>query len=176
MSLKNNFTLALGVFATLNLLSCKKDKETKKTEELACTNNAFNYVKDGRLLALPTAISPNGDGRNDFFGPITNMSPDSFSVQVSDPSGKVVYTYSPADRRWDGAGKESYYQYYVTIKVTGPDGVTSSCAPLFVLQSEEGKCIHNAKADDRKRYSFPDQYHLEYHQFNLKTMECYQGE
>ena len=69
---------------------------------------------------LPNAFSPNGDGVNDVFRAVTDCEL-SFSMQVYNKWGTVVFSSENIQEGWDGtyqgqpapAGKYSYIMFYV---------------------------------------------------------------
>lgn|GEM_PF-2207599 len=80
-------------------------------------------------VSLPSAFSPNGDGRNDQFGALSNIPLQGYRLQVFDRWGKMIFvSYNSADR-WDGtylgeqvhSGVYFYHVYYECI-----DGKASS--------------------------------------------------
>ncbi|GAB5525530.1 MAG: hypothetical protein Roseis2KO_34020 [Roseivirga sp.] len=70
-------------------------------------------------IFIPTAFSPNGDGENDLFRPVTDCNLQ-YSVQVFNKWGGIVYASSDITEGWDGTlngqsapdGKYSYIIFY----------------------------------------------------------------
>ena len=54
------------------------------------------------LYSLPNFFSPNGDGINDFFVPITNSSVDHIDLKVFNRWGRIVFKTSDPAINWDG--------------------------------------------------------------------------
>lgn len=67
---------------------------------------------------LPTAFSPNGDGRNDRFGPLGPYH-EAASLRVFDRWGGLLHDGRPPDARWDGsaAGRPAPTGTYVYVLV-----------------------------------------------------------
>jgi gliding motility-associated-like protein len=53
-------------------------------------------------LSVPSAFTPNGDGRNDLFGPIAPLRTREMNFQVYNRYGQKVFVSRSWDRRWDG--------------------------------------------------------------------------
>lgn len=70
-------------------------------------------------IFIPTAFSPNGDGDNDLFRPVTDCNLQ-YNVQIFNTWGAVVYASSDITEGWDGTlqgqevplGKYSYIVFY----------------------------------------------------------------
>ena len=90
------------------------------------TTSAVVYVLDDRLLyALPTAFSPNNDGKNDVFKVILNKDVSSFAMRIYNRWGEKVFESTDAKVGWDGKYKgamqpiESYVCYFTITKADG---------------------------------------------------------
>jgi gliding motility-associated-like protein len=57
-------------------------------------------LKDA-LVWMPSAFTPNGDGLNDYFGPIGKV-PDEFSIQIYDRNGTLFFKSASTLHPWDG--------------------------------------------------------------------------
>jgi gliding motility-associated-like protein len=57
-------------------------------------------LKDA-LVNIPTGFTPNGDGRNDYFGPLGKV-PDGYLLQVFDRNGSVIFKSTNMYQRWNG--------------------------------------------------------------------------
>ncbi|MCT4582085.1 MAG: gliding motility-associated C-terminal domain-containing protein [Flavobacteriales bacterium] len=56
-----------------------------------------------RAIYVPNSFTPNGDGVNDYFGPISrDLSPDFYEFTISNRLGKVFYSSNTIDEKWDG--------------------------------------------------------------------------
>ena len=64
---------------------------------------------------LPNVFTPNGDGKNDLYHPITNQFIDHIEMTITNRWGKVVYETTDPEINWDGTDKGS--------GSTVPDGV-----------------------------------------------------
>lgn len=90
------------------------------------STSAVVYVIDDRLLyALPTAFSPNGDGKNDVFKVILNKEVSSFAMRIYNRWGEKVFESTDAKLGWDGRYKgamqptEVYVCYFTITKFDG---------------------------------------------------------
>ncbi len=57
-------------------------------------------LKDA-LVLMPSAFTPNGDGLNDFFGPLGKV-PDEFSIQIFNKTGREIFKSNSTYKHWDG--------------------------------------------------------------------------
>ena len=78
---------------------------TNEIEEGCRRSDQFTLVvlKDA-VINIPSAFTPNGDGLNDWFGPLGKV-PNEFSMQVFDRNGTLFYKSSSTYSRWDGRVK-----------------------------------------------------------------------
>ncbi|MFK7921794.1 MAG: gliding motility-associated C-terminal domain-containing protein [Bacteroidia bacterium] len=52
---------------------------------------------------IPSAISPNGDGVNDYFQLQYKCEPEQFSMRIYDSASKLILEVDQADHSWDGS-------------------------------------------------------------------------
>jgi gliding motility-associated-like protein len=57
------------------------------------------------IIAVPTAFTPNGDGRNDYFYPLNAFKADNLDFKVFNRWGQVVFQSADWTRKWDGTIK-----------------------------------------------------------------------
>ncbi|MGV3529833.1 MAG: gliding motility-associated C-terminal domain-containing protein [Flavisolibacter sp.] len=71
---------------------------------LGCDNRVARTVKvySNCFLAVPSAFTPNGDGRNDFFHPLNAVKAENLSFKVFNRWGQLVFQTNDAARGWDG--------------------------------------------------------------------------
>lgn len=87
----------------------------------ACQTNAEKIISpDLDCIFIPTAFSPNGDGRNDYFKPIWYDANDvsSFQMAVYNRYGQMIFsTEDKLDRGWDGTfkGQKSAVDTYMYL-------------------------------------------------------------
>ncbi|OSZ80977.1 hypothetical protein CAP36_06995 [Chitinophagaceae bacterium IBVUCB2] len=77
-------------------------------------------VLNDALINIPTGFTPNGDGRNDFFGPLGKV-PDGYRLQIFNRNGELVFRSSVMNQRWNGRFKgvlqpSSVFIYVVEYK------------------------------------------------------------
>jgi gliding motility-associated-like protein len=75
---------------------------------------------------LPNAFSPNGDGKNDEFGPYfrQDLTIAAYQIQIFDRWGLQVFTSQDFDRRWDGTyrgaiAEAGTYAYSLVVAFSG---------------------------------------------------------
>jgi gliding motility-associated-like protein len=61
-------------------------------------------VLNDALVMTPTGFTPNGDGLNDYFGPLGKV-PDSYNLQVFNRNGETIFRSSSMESRWNGIYK-----------------------------------------------------------------------
>ena len=71
------------------------------TTESGCTAEDSVLLQPPAHLYFPNAFTPDGDGRNDFFGPVGHAI-DSFEMTVFDRWGEEVYYTDKVDVPWNG--------------------------------------------------------------------------
>ncbi len=91
-------------FPTLN-------REAYYTVKLVATNTNLNCsdsakvtltVLDHCLIAVPTAFTPNNDGRNDYFRPHNALKADDYEFKVYNRWGQLVFQTNNWQDKWDG--------------------------------------------------------------------------
>lgn len=97
--------------------------------EYGCIDSAEVYVKVGSLPFMPSAFTPNGDGKNDYFRPL-QLGTEPLNVRmfrIYDRWGKVVWSAEgvAASKGWDGTYNGTPAElstYLYTIDVELPNG------------------------------------------------------
>jgi gliding motility-associated-like protein len=71
---------------------------------LGCTDSMRRTltVLDHCLIAVPTAFTPNNDGRNDFFRPHNALKADNYDFRVYNRWGQLVFQTRNWQDKWDG--------------------------------------------------------------------------
>ena len=96
---------------TLSCNSCadpvaKPIETTRYTAHINLNNcsatDQFTVVvlKDA-LVHLPNAFTPNGDGKNDLFGPVGKV-PADFEMQIFNRYGELIFRSNSMNKQWDG--------------------------------------------------------------------------
>lgn len=67
--------------------------------------DSINTVKGDCDIFIPTAFSPDGDGKNELFGIFGDFTSKDFSMQVFDRWGKPVFVSNNSTDKWDGTFK-----------------------------------------------------------------------
>jgi gliding motility-associated-like protein len=126
-----NGTISWDPHPTLSCTDCPNPTASPVTTTVYTARNSlaldcsvtgqFTVVvlKDA-VVHIPTGFTPNGDGRNDFFGPIGKV-PEGYSLQVFNRNGEVVFKSSSMYDRWNGKFKGAdqptgVFIYLVTYK------------------------------------------------------------
>jgi gliding motility-associated-like protein len=84
------------------------------------------YAPDSVSIVIPNAFTPNGDGYNDNFGPVTKGI-GSLEMNINDRNGRLVHTIDSVNGRWDGnmpsgsAAPQGVYFYL--LKAMGYDNL-----------------------------------------------------
>lgn len=75
----------------------------KDKEGCTVTDSAYfeieNCITD---LGLPLAFTPNGDGLNDTFKPLSLKNVQNMAIQIFDPTGTLIYLSNSKNADWDG--------------------------------------------------------------------------
>jgi trimeric autotransporter adhesin len=91
-----------------------------------CKDSTTKIVKidDDYELFVPTAFSPNGDGLNEFFLPVTRgVVPTNYHLYVYDRWGNLIFNTDILNKGWDGSIKgtvvmEDVYVWKILLKTT----------------------------------------------------------
>ena len=78
---------------------------------------------------IPNAFTPNGDGKNDRFGPIINCNVTSYHLMIFNRWGQMVFDTVDANDKWDGNFKgvpADVGDYFYSLTFAGPKGNTYS--------------------------------------------------
>jgi len=94
------------------------------------------WVKEGSDIKLPNIFTPNGDGLNDTYriGYAKNIK--DFYIQISDETGRVVYTSTDTSEEWvyDQSPGTNNRRYTVQYRAIGEDGkVHTDQFPLIIV-------------------------------------------
>ncbi|WP_373511338.1 gliding motility-associated C-terminal domain-containing protein [Persicitalea sp.] len=88
-----------GTFSVEVTKSCGQTEATVEVNYETC---------DGCNVFFPDAFSPNGDGQNDLFGPISDCQFSTFSLRVYNRWGEVVFQSNDPKQLWDGRFRSQY--------------------------------------------------------------------
>lgn len=77
---------------------------TSTVNGCSITDNFTVVVLKDALIRLPNAFTPNGDGRNDVFGPAGKV-PEGYQLQIFNRYGEIVFKSSSINNGWDGRYK-----------------------------------------------------------------------
>ena len=69
-----------------------------------CIDTAFNYIKviPNCYIDVPTAFTPNGDGKNDYLYPLNAWKADNLLFRVFNRFGQLVFETRDWTNKWDG--------------------------------------------------------------------------
>ncbi|MBS1654148.1 MAG: gliding motility-associated C-terminal domain-containing protein, partial [Bacteroidetes bacterium] len=126
-----NGTVTWNTHSTLSCSNCTDPVATPVTTtvytatttlEGGCSiSDDFTVVvlKDAMVMT-PSAFTPNGDGLNDFFGPIGKV-PDGYTMHIYNRYGQLVFRSNSIDYKWNGRfnGKpepSGVFVYLITYK------------------------------------------------------------
>lgn len=107
-----NGSITWNYHPTLSCTDCTRPVATPSETTIYTATNAIDegcsrsdqftlvVLKDA-LTFIPSAFTPNGDGLNDWFGPLGKV-PDQFSMQVYDRNGTLFFRSFSTYNKWDG--------------------------------------------------------------------------
>ncbi|NEN21995.1 hypothetical protein G3O08_00565 [Cryomorpha ignava] len=84
----------------------------KVTDTNACTADYCEIIKlkNDFEIYVPTAFTPDGDGINDLFYPVlSNIGVTEYKFWITDPRGRVVFSTTDINGKWDGSSNGSEY-------------------------------------------------------------------
>lgn len=110
-----NGTISWNAHSTLSCTACANPianpKETTiytatNSSVLGCSisDNFTLVVLEDAVVFTPNAFTPNNDRLNDWFGPLGKV-PESFSMQIFNRFGQIVFQSTAMNNRWDGTYK-----------------------------------------------------------------------
>lgn len=110
--------------STASRYTVRDDEKVKLRVQGRCgvAEDSVNIIFRSCAVWFPTAFSPNGDGRNDFFrllGDIGNVT--AFRLQVYNRWGQCVYTSADVWQGWDGRFRNADAElgtYYYVLQIT----------------------------------------------------------
>jgi gliding motility-associated-like protein len=78
-------------------------------DEYNCADSASIQIETHSCceMGIPNAFSPNGDGMNDYFLPVTNGNPVSYSFYIYNRFGQKVFQSNHIGQGWDGTYNNS---------------------------------------------------------------------
>ncbi len=85
------------------------------TDQLTGCSDSYSAnvrVRNQMLVYVPNAFTPDGDGKNDLWGPVTtNLDPRDYKLTVYDRWGSVVFETTDINQKWNGGKMNGgYYQ------------------------------------------------------------------
>ena len=147
----------------LQILACKKKEENQNQTTTGpcrtCVQNLVsNKESDSVFFYIPTAFTPNGDGKNDLYRPVSKGIKDgSLQITIYDGNGNLIHTITNPLQGWaatDSKGKIlSSGNYPVSISyetITGKKTEDCTCVAILAYQ---GNCIPT----NGMQYYFEDQ-------------------
>lgn len=70
------------------------------------TGQPFSLLENIPCISyIPSAISPNGDGVNDFFQVQFQCEPTDYSMKIYNEASELIYHTNRIEQRWDGSVK-----------------------------------------------------------------------
>jgi gliding motility-associated-like protein len=110
-----NGTITWSSHASLSCNDCPDPVASPTTTTVyTATNSLLNgcqvsdkftvVVLTDAVVMTPNAFTPNGDGLNDYFGPLGKV-PDGFRLQIFNRNGEIVFKSSSISQKWDGVYK-----------------------------------------------------------------------
>ena len=74
------------------------------SSSLNCSDTAIRIIKVpvNCVIAVPSAFSPNGDGRNDFLAPLNAEKADDVQFSIYNRYGQLVFRSAGGSKKWDG--------------------------------------------------------------------------
>ncbi|MDX2245709.1 MAG: gliding motility-associated C-terminal domain-containing protein [Bacteroidia bacterium] len=95
--------------------------------------------KGSCLTYIPKAISPNGDGINDFFMVQPQCELRNYSLQIFDEANQLLHESNEIERGWDGSFDgapvpEGHYSYTITYEETNSNTAVSLHGEFIVVR------------------------------------------
>jgi len=104
------------------------------------TSDTVKITVDCSDVYFPGAFTPNGDGRNDLFGPIGNQVPNirNFTLQVYNRYGQQVFISKDPYKKWNGTWKnkscdQGTYTWFAVYNLAGK-GTDQQSGTILLLR------------------------------------------
>lgn len=75
---------------------------TIRLDAVGCFSDSVQVNIANRAVQFPNAFTPNGDGNNDVFRPVSDCAPTDFLLEVFNRWGQKIFTTTDAERGWNG--------------------------------------------------------------------------
>lgn len=156
----NHLTLcSIALLLVVLFSSCDKNADQPTCN---CSGQYYKFRAGGTTLSFPTAFTPNGDGRNDYFRPVhRNVISNGYFLQISNSRKQVVYTTTDLNGYWDGlenGQRAPQGRYEVLFRFSDQGGTQiESCTCFSVLEYEQ---IANCLRVSPGAFAFEDQFNL----------------
>ena len=90
-------------------------------------------------VAIPTAFSPNGDGKNETFGLLTQCPLENYELNIYNRWGQKIFTSTSLQDKWDGSYKNTQqplgvYVYFVHYKDPYTKEIISQAGNVTLLR------------------------------------------
>lgn len=142
-----NGNIVWGPHPTLSCSNCSNPVATPMVTTVYTVVNTLPHgctvedrftlvVLNDAVVFTPTAFTPNGDGRNDYFGPLGKV-PEGFRLQIFNRYGETVFVSNAMNTRWDGRYKGNVqpmgsFVYIVNFKdINGKQHQQKGCFTLI---------------------------------------------
>ncbi len=104
---------------SVNTIYTFRVSETKRSDTTApCYAEAYQFIYVPLKTVIPNVFSPNGDGTNDVFFPISNYNSEVVAFRIYDRWGMLVHNENTGwNGRFDGTSQPiGSYTYFITYK------------------------------------------------------------
>ena len=99
--------------------------DDEEDDEFTDSTGTDSTTLQKSILEMPNAISPNGDGINDFYRPKKVQNIVEFKGMIFNRWGTCIYTWNDINGYWDGTYRGKYVKdgvYFARIRAKGGDG------------------------------------------------------
>lgn len=101
-----------------------------------CTTNTDTidvlFVACEPIIEMPNVFTPNNDGQNDIFKPITAINIENPELSIYNRWGKLIFNTSDLNTGWNGeSANEGVYYWVLTYSSTSGNGETKGIVHLF---------------------------------------------
>lgn len=99
--------------------------DDEEDDEFTDSTGTDSTTLQKSILQMPNAISPNGDGINDFYRPKKVQNIVEFKGMIFNRWGTCIYTWNDINGHWDGTYRGKYVKdgvYFARIRAKGGDG------------------------------------------------------